>query len=871
MKKESLEAFETIPFPERGDLKFIDQLRNPPEPEFSDAPVGQFSRGIFIPENLPIPATATVSLKKVLTKRNIRLSPEGIPFVFKTEKTFEYEEFLLEITPEKVIISASESEGVRGAIYAFEELILLHDSEEVCVVKKHMKPYIKRRITRCFFSPNSRPPLRLDELEDDLDYYPEGFLDQLAHSRLNGVWISVYLSDMPCSLFPARGKNAARKLIKLQKIVDKCAAYGIKCYLFMAEPRRFGNTWKAMTLDDREKHPEMAGHQNVDSACFCTSSRAGQAYLDETMSYIFSHVHGLGGVINIMCQESSMPCALYQLYPHTSPCNCPHCSKRSIEELFAEIAVIMRDAMHRYQPEAEFIGWFYASWYMPNEPENALLLKVAENWPENMTIMRNCETGGQSEQLGKKRIVEDYSLSYAALSEPFLKLAEKAVKPGAKIQTGCSHEDASVPYIPVPGNLYRIYDGLRKTRCESVMQCWYFGNWPGLMNRAAGRLSFLPFPATEIDFLLELARLEWGAKAEKVAECWHLFSKSYRNFPENINFKWFGPMHHSLVFPWYLFPADLPMAPTYTQRFPKNSGDRIGECIGYKHDFNEVLTLLNKMDKLWQQGLQKMSGIAETIIQCKEYALAEAIGLQIASTKRLFKFYMLRERMIFHKKDLREQMKMLVKQEINATLRMKELCEDDARLGYHSEVESYLLFPKKLESRAGLLQELLEDDFERFDFNAPEILRYTGELRGSEYFRAAPSKNEAAWFDLETMKFAIYRRGKELCFHFRNLSQNVHLEFEPGRLCQIINTKLMLDGWGHESNFTRGIALEKSADNAILKFDLTEFAGFRQGSNVPLRFNLSCNNTALKTRNPYPERLYLGTSNPADLLFLYLE
>ena len=121
-------------------------------------------------------------------------------------------------------------------------------------------------------------------------------------------------------------------------------------------------------------------------------------------------------------------------------------------------------------------------------------------------------------QLGKGRHVFDYSLAYIGPSELFRHIAARNKKVGAKLQVGCSHENASVPFIPVPGNLYEKYKTMHELGVYAAMQCWYFGNYPGLMNRAAGMLAREDFAnSDEDDFLVRLARPEWGEKAPAVA------------------------------------------------------------------------------------------------------------------------------------------------------------------------------------------------------------------------------------------------------------------------------------------------------------------------------------------------------------------
>jgi hypothetical protein len=847
---ESLQVFEQINFPEHDPRKLAEEVS-----EFEAWKMADVVLDLSQADALPRVARASL-------ERHFTIAPEGIPLSLQKDPGLAREAFILERTPENICITAADDSGFRYGVCELEERIR---NGEFGVFRQ--SPAIKHRITRCFFSPNSRPPLRLDELKDEADYYPEPYLDRIMHDRLNGVWITIYLHDMPSSLFPERGLEAAKILGKLQRVVDKCADYGIKCYLFMAEPRIFAppaGRWKSNTLDDLAKHPEMGGHRSGSTVSFCTSSAKGQAYLSETIAHIFSTVRGLGGLINIMCQESAHPCALWRLYEHSQSCNCPVCGKRSVPELFSEIARIMSAAMKKYQPDAEFFGWFYAAFHMPGEPENDLRLQVAEAWPADATMIHNLETGGINEQLGRAHVVQDYSLSWAGPSEYFFKMAEKLPRIAAKMQTGCSHEDASVPYFSVPGILYERYRNLRKVRCNAVMQCWYFGCAPGIMNRAAGRLSFDPFPDDENSFLCELARPLWGAEAPTVAAAWKLLDEGYRNFPENLNFKWFGPLHNSIVCPWHVFPADLPIAPSYTQDFPKNSGDRFGEYFGYGHTLEEIRELLRRMEKPWLEGSAMLAKIARTPYQQREARLTEAIGIQFSSTRRLFDFYKFREEMIYLKSDHKARMRELIAQEIQATLRMAELCEQDSRLGYHPEVESTLFFPEKLHARAGLLEKSFAE-LERFSPDAPELKRYRGE--GEEFFPLLPEE-EAKEFELGGTLCKVFQAGNKLVMQFSCFAAPVLIEFEPARMMTIIGFTVCADSHDHNADFNAGISFKHTEDHVRVEFDLAFFSAWRVDSQAPYRFNLTCNNAGLRPRKPWPPRLCFGDCNPNELIFL---
>ena len=852
-------------------MHFIDALKQPVFLQNTSAPAGQFTRyGLSLPDAI-IPETARASLIRVLKGRRIPVTSGGIPLIINNDIAFTQEEFKLEILEKSVLITAAEPEGVRGAVYLFEEQLRIHESTAVLTGEFHRTPAIRWRVSRCFFTPTCRPPFYKDELTDDIDYYPDPYLDRLAHERVNGLWITVYLRDMPTTVFPTHGKDADKRLSKLKRIVERCARYGIKCFLYMSEPKGFGDT-DYQAFPRSEAFPDIIGHHTGNFDYFCTSSEVGQRYLRETLEYIFKNVPGLGGVINIMSLESSLPCATAHVYEHLgSGCNCPRCSKRSPEELYRELVELMSGAIRKHQPDAEFVGWFYVAWYIKGDPEEHHFRRIADNWPDDSCLMFNYETGGESFQQGKNRPVLDYSLSFIGPSELWFDIARRVQQPAAKLQVACSHEDASVPIIPVPGNLYDKYKTLQEYRTRFTMMCWYFGNYPGLMNRAAGRLSFSPFPASEIEFLRELARLDWMEDTDTVAQAWQFFGQGYREFPENINFKWFGPLHHGITFPWYLFPTDTSMPESYIFGSISVGGDHIGECSDFWHTPREIISQLRMMDRFWSRGWKLLSKLGEKYIsnpeRMNDLYVAEAIGLQIKSALNLYIFYDLRERMIFERCDLREKMIPLVKDEIDNTLRMRELCEKDSRLGYHSECCGYHFWPEKLTARFTLLKQLLENDFPRFNHDLPEVRAYAGDSPGTNFLLATHGFDNAPFTALGQAGFRFYFDNSTLFLEIKNVDTNtVIVDLEPYRTGATftMSEKRIADippYWD----------VEHIGSDLLFKVDLSFLAGFRINSQTPMRFNLSIGDHSFKVRHPLPDRLMVSNVNPKDLTFLRFE
>ena len=745
MNIERLEQFAQIPQPLRESFGFIEDIKQPRgyrfTPECGCDPgktTGCMNHGVEIVINYPrtsdFPETAFTSLRRVLKAKNIEENKYGYSLSFTQDNTLSREEFRVKVTAEMAEISAADADGLRRGIYFLEDRICEAEGASVTEGEWHRKPFVRHRISRCFFGPTNRPPFHIDELMDDIDYYPEEYLNKLAHEGVNGLWLTMYFRDLPSSIFTGRGSNAENRFRKLRQVVEKCGRYGIRIYVFLSEPKLFGNTYFSVPKEDAKNHAELLGSHEGNFDFFCVSTETGKKYLKESMEQIFKAVPQLGGVINIMLGEDNGSCVAHNTMCPGKPGDdnyCPRCCSRDAADIYAELASMFAGVVHKYNPDAEYIGWFYAPDQRDDSEYMKRLAHISEKWPEDATLMFNFESGGTTRQLGKNKIVFDYSLAYIGPSKLFSESVAKASRSGAKLQVGCSHEDASIPFIPVPENLYDKYKFLNDHHVSAVMQCWYFGNYPGLMNKAAGELSFEPFPKNGMEFLKELAKPDWRNNADKVAEAWHYFSQAYRKFPANLSFEWYGPLHNCIAWPYHLFPADAPIAPSWLlNQFPEVSGDRIGECLAYHHTFSEALQLCSEMSQTWQIGVDIFKTLRKEYDQDPsrqaDINLAVAVGLQMKSTRNLLLFYSLREDMIFNLHNHLSEMKKVVLDEINNTEEMLSLCEKDSRLGYHSEAEGYLFFPEKLRARIKLLHTLLDEDFPRFRINDSLCDEYTG-------------------------------------------------------------------------------------------------------------------------------------------------
>lgn len=641
-----------------------------------------------------------------------------------------------------VTLTAEDDDGIRRAACYFEDRVSAGDLAPVV-----RKPWLRNRISRCFFGPIKRPPFNRDELMDDVDYYPDEYLNRLAHEGINGLWLTVELRNIVKTSFNARDKDAPRRIAKLRRTVEKCRRYGIRTWVFCIEPRRME---KGDPLLAKFPPEALSGAAWGEGRVLCPASPAARRYVEEAFRDLFEQVPGLPGVLNISHGERATTCLSSINAVTGQRGDCPHCADLEpwrIHWLTAESVV---KGMRAVNPEAEFISWFYQPYVEYGRAP--WVSDVARHLPDGVTMIYNFESGAVKEQLGRYRPGGDYWLSYVGPSPSFEKVAAASREAngliGAKIQVGCSHECATVPFVPVPGLLHRKYAAMKAARCSTVMQCWYFGNYPGVMNRAAGELAFSDLSEGEDEFLLKLAKPEWGEDAATVAKLWKDLSDAYANYPLSNDMQYYGPFHAGVA--WPLLPG-VEMRRLGRTWKPQDdpSGDAIGECLE-NHTLEEAAILADRMragsELKGSDGADILAALeakyAGNHDRLRDLGVIKALKLLFASGADALEFYRLRETAIAASRcegDPKlaqvalEGMRDCVRREQEVTAAMLPLAREDSRLGFHSEAESHQFHAKKLEWRLRQLEGALAE-IDRIR----DVLRGGGTYPLSAWEREAP-------------------------------------------------------------------------------------------------------------------------------------
>ncbi len=922
------------PQPDRSRWQFVHDLQRPLCETFpllvrqqKEANEADLRFGVRFILNFPDPEgwleSAFTELSGFLkAKAGVELGG-GYPLRFEKVDDLPQESYRINVEATGATLSSSDTEGMRRGIYHLIDHLLRAGGPFLKCGRLERRAVVQTRISRCFFGPTRRPPHNWDELLDEIDYYPAEYLNKLAYEGVNGLWLTVHFDEVcRTKSLPPTDLHLDQRLATLRRVVKQCARYGIKIYLFCNEPRPLSRSspWA-------KAHPELLGTMFLDGRLnhFCTSTPTAQAYLEEALYQLFSDVPGLGGLVNITVGEGLSHCASSQI---ELKAGCPRCQGIDHHEILHDMLAAMERGMHRAAPKAELISWPYFQFDLWGDQQT---VESAGRLPPGVILQHNFESSGEVEQCGRVHKILDYWLSWPGPSQLFRDCAAQARatgnRMGAKLQVGCSHEVATAPYVPVPGTLYRKYREIHALGVSSVMQCWYFGNYPGPMTKAAGELSFAPFPESEEAFLLSLAALQWGTDAPVVVEAWEWFRKGYSQFPLNHVFGWFGPVHDSIVWPLYLEPVDRGIASSWLIGPP--SGDRYGETFGYTHSEQEILTLTRRMAEDWAKGVERLLPLRSRYDdhRAMEIGVAMALGIQFESAANVLEFYVGRESLPYLSKPAQieklEEMRRLIEREIELGSALITLCEADARLGFHSEAEGYKYFPEKLRWRITGLNQLLQEHFPALraqleDLATPASLwpAYTGrEPEGPLYVcsTAGPKEAdvkplaEARFYHIESgqwqptppvggasASWKAYRDGEGLHFVVRcetpgpeqsTAGEIVFIKIEPRRMWPLLRYEIHADGTKRHTRYPAPDDQQWSA--SVTRWEKGWEKGWEAHLTIsrvaesfwperPLRVNVErhlpeAGGVLIQSwlaLHPLDDRLVFANDNPADLGWL---
>ena len=587
--------------------------------------------------------TAYADFYNFMAVMQINVCKNGKKLITEKGNTECFEAYIIRVTDDECRVIAADTEGIRRALVYIEDEMLRREGARLLLGEIRRKPHITARVSRCYFTPASHAVIEEteNELIDELDYYPDEYLNRLAHDGINALWLGASLRYLAKSdIVPEYGASSEKRMAKLNAVVAKCQRYGIKTYLFSVDP---ASVYHNDIL--KNNHPDMLGDEDdVEIEHICPSTEKGLAYIREAVGRVFENAPGLTGFINLSVGESQSHCA------SGNTLVCKRCKKRfgTLGKTLAFVEKTIADRMHEVSPDAEYVSWTYAqrAW-AAEDVEDACLAR-----DKSVRHLVNFEDLGFENQLGEERVAYDYWLSYVGPGKLFSDCLRHNRRVGidtwAKIQVCSSHEISTVPYVPVPAILYDKYKFMYDNSIHGVMQCWFFGNYPCLMNKAAGELAFEPFFERKDEFLRHLAGIYWGKDAGAVADAWVSFGAAYRNYPIGVDFEWYGPMQDSPAAPYHLEPIDLPMSATWTLDDMVGS-DRVCDAILDSHTLDEAITLCEMLSDGWRTGVERLRSIGDLSTEGRREQMTVAVAADYIFESGLnrLRFYNQRNKLAF--------------------------------------------------------------------------------------------------------------------------------------------------------------------------------------------------------------------------------
>ncbi|MBQ2714231.1 MAG: hypothetical protein IJF76_01185 [Clostridia bacterium] len=500
-----------------------------------------------------------------------------------------------------------------------------------------------------------------DALYDGTEIIPEILLEKLQSVGVNGIWMQGLLSKL--SYYPyVKGESEGYEIRRknLNKLIKKCANYGIKIYLYMNEPR-------GLTEDRFNEETEKLKGREFDGVwSLCTERKEVKEYLYEAVKDFVKAVPELGGIITITMSENLTNC-------YARPGNdCPICSKLKKSYVVPEVNNVIQRAITDAGVGVRLIAnlWSWSSLFGWTEEE---VLEGISNLDPKINVLCVSEVGSIL-QNGKIDNITEYTMSRIGPSEETKKYLSHARKLShkvmTKVQINNTWEFPIVPYIPVFDSVIKHAENLKALGIEGMMASWTLGGYPTVSLDLINAVF-----SDNFDYDAWLKK-HFQENSEVVKKCSSYLSKGFGFFPFHIDTLYFACQAQGPSNLWYTRKTGL-KAGMVTMPY-----DDVESWIGDK-SVEEFLSLLDEMLSYFKKGIESLEGISgnQTFDEYKRFANVfyvnmSSLALQVrfntqkesADAKTLLRYV--------------EEEKVLVR-------KLFDLAGQDCRIGYEASQHYY--------------------------------------------------------------------------------------------------------------------------------------------------------------------------------------
>ena len=445
-------------------------------------------------------------------------------------------------------------------------------------------------------------------LEGD-EIVPDEMLERLQAVGVNGLWMQGVLSKLsPYPFVEGLDEGYEKRRENLNKIIEKCAKYGIGVYLYFNEPR--GISPHQLT----ERTEKLKGRYFNDTWSLCTTHKEVQDYLYGAVRSLAEEVPELAGIITITMSENMTNC-------HSRTNNtCPYCSHLRHVDVVPEINNIIQRAVSDAGAKTRVLANLWA-WTKPYEWSEEELLEGIERMDKRIDILSVSEMGGIIID-GERVEVKEYALSKIGPCEETKRALSYARNLGhrvmAKVQINNSWEFAVTPYVPVFDLILEHMSNLKELGVGGLMLSWTVGGYPTVSLDLVDRFS-------EGDFDYDAWLYEhFKERCEDVKSAVAHFSKGFRNYPHTIGTLYQGAQELGASNLMYKEKTG------YHATMVTYAYDDYNAWRG-TYSVEEFLSLLDSLLREWKKGLDIIESLDGNSAFCELRRFAEVVYVNIKS------------------------------------------------------------------------------------------------------------------------------------------------------------------------------------------------------------------------------------------------
>ncbi len=507
-----------------------------------------------------------------------------------------------EVTADRVTLLGDSWIGAANGGYFLEDLMNLREQP----ILERTGKVIRREP---LFSP------RMTHSGYGLDQFPDAQLSRIAHAGFDSIILFVTGPDM-----------TRQGPLDFHSLIRRALEYGLDTYFY--------------SYLDGYKHPDESG---------------ADAFFDSRFGALFRHSPEAKGLI-LVSESCEFPTKDPRANSHLTtpggenPYTQGICGDKPGSGWFPcsdypQWVDAVKNACRKYNPEADIIFWTYGFGRSPQEAQREMVLHLSGD----VSLMATFEMYEQRRFEHHTVMQPDYSITFPGPSRSYDVQADAAHEAHLRLYSmtntaGRTWDLGTVPYIPVPQQWFKRYEGIHRSRrnqgLSGLMDSHHFGWYPGVIAECS-KWSFWSPECDMGDILRRIAVRDFCEEsADKAVEAWALWSESMNYYAPSFGDQC-GPLRvgaaYPLVFLPYLYPfveqeMKYPMTPLnsfgarliHPAYFPEMvfGGTACGRMM---HE--DIRHLETKVLPLWEKGEALMEEALASVPEFKKRNAEKILGV----------------------------------------------------------------------------------------------------------------------------------------------------------------------------------------------------------------------------------------------------